>query len=54
MKEEQTMETFPDEIWIDIFAFLEPKELLLLNKISRHFNILSNSNLLWKDLKLVK
>eukprot|EP01080_Neovahlkampfia_damariscottae_P007027 gene7027-11192_t len=46
------METFPNEIWIDIFYFLQPKELLTLSTCSRHFYELANSNLLWKELKL--
>lgn len=41
-------DSIPDEVWIMIFAFLNPHELLKLNLVSRHFLNLSNDDSLWK------
>lgn len=41
---------FPDEIWFDIFYFLDPKTLLKVNTVSKRFYKISNSNFVWEPL----
>jgi hypothetical protein len=47
---EELNENFPDEIWIKIFTFLPPKQLLQLNYVSKDFQKFSNSDVIWKQL----
>jgi hypothetical protein len=39
-------EEFPDEIWQEIFTFLEPTELLIVNLVSKKFKKLEEKT--WK------
>eukprot|EP01080_Neovahlkampfia_damariscottae_P008128 gene8128-12588_t len=48
--EQLQLENFPDEIWIHIFQFLPPEDLLTLNYVSRDFLEFSNSNVIWQHL----
>jgi len=42
------VDSFPDEIWLQIFSLLNPDELLhSVAKVSRRFNALSNDRHLW-------
>lgn len=43
-------EEFPDEIWFDIFYFLDPLTLLKVNLVSKKFFQISNSNFIWEPL----
>jgi tetratricopeptide (TPR) repeat protein len=44
------LETFPDEIWFDIFYFLDPDTLMNCSLVSRHFKTMAESNFVWNPL----
>jgi hypothetical protein len=44
----------PEEIWIHVFSFLSPKELCNLNFVSKQFQNLSNSEIIWNPLVQVQ